>query len=198
MPDRPTSRDGARTRRRTLTGALVAAGFIGTIALANWLTSRFGFVPVGFGFTATAGTFAAGFALALRDLTQDTTGRLGVLAVIIGGAALSFLIADPLIAAASGAAFLISELADFAVYTPLRARSRLGDRRWTGAVIASNAAGAIIDTVAFLGIAFGAAAILPAMAGQLVGKSWATIAYLAIGLGVARALFRQPVNASRS
>ena len=176
--------------RRKVTGIASAAGFIGTIVLANYLTTRYGFVPVGFGLMATAGTFAAGFALALRDSTQDALGRRAVALVIVAGAALSFLVADPFIALASAAAFLVSELADFAIYTPLRRKSRLGDRRWAGAVIASNLVGAVVDTVIFLGIAFGAAAILPSIPGQLVGKSWATLAYLAVGLVVSRAVSR--------
>lgn len=186
------------TRTRRITGTLAAIGLLASIIFANYVTTRFGFIPVGFGLTATAGTFAAGFALALRDLTQDGIGRRAVVAVIFLGAGLSFLISDPFIAVASAVAFLLSELADFAVYTPLRNRSRLGDRRWASAVLASNLVGAIVDTVVFLGIAFGAAAILPAMAGQLVGKGWATIAYLLIGWVVARAVLRQPLNARRA
>lgn len=175
-------------------GMAAACAFVATIVLANYLTSALGFVPVGFGLTATAGTFAAGCALALRDLTQDALGRRGVLAVIVVAAALSFAIAPPTLALASGVAFLLSELADFAVYTPLRRRARLGDRRWVTAVVASNVAGAVVDSVVFLGVAFGAASILGDTPGQLVGKSWATLAYLAVGWAVTRALLRQPVH----
>jgi len=171
--------------RMKVGGALAAVGFVASILLANWLTTKFGFVSVGFGFTATAGTFAAGFALALRDATQDTLGRWPVVAVIVTGAALSFAVADPFIAVASATAFLVSEMTDFAIYTPLRKRT------WAGAVIASNTVGAIIDTAIFIGIAFGLSAISGAMLGQLVGKSWATIAYLIVGT-VARALLRKP------
>nr|WP_322002035.1 VUT family protein [Rhodococcus qingshengii] len=149
--------------------------------MANWLTTRFGFVPVGFGFTATAGTFAAGFALAARDATQDLLGKPKMLAVIAIGAALSYIIADPFIATASAVAFAVAELLNFAVYTPLRNRSKLGDRRWMAAVSASSLIGALADTFIFLAIAFGWAAVLPALAGQLVGKAWATVAYLALG-----------------
>ncbi|SFK32007.1 hypothetical protein SAMN05216467_2871 [Cellulomonas sp. KH9] len=166
--------------------------------MANYLTTRLGFVPVGFGLSATAGTFAAGAALALRDVTQDSLGRRGVLAVVVAGAGLSFLLADPFIALASAAAFLLSELADFAVYTPLRRRSRLGDRRWAAAVIASNVVGAVVDTVVFLTVAFGAAAVLPATPGQLVGKAWATVAFLAVGWAVSRAVLRESVHAERA
>ncbi|AKY02579.1 hypothetical protein SEA_BRUSACORAM_53 [Mycobacterium phage Brusacoram] len=55
-------------------GISFGALFVGTVLVANWATSTFGFVPVGFGQTATAGTFAAGFALAARDVVQDQLG----------------------------------------------------------------------------------------------------------------------------
>lgn len=176
------------------TGAAAVAGFVGSIVLANWLTTRYGFISVGFGLTATAGTIAAGFALGFRDAVQDTLGKWAVITVVLVGAAVSFLIADPFIAAASAVAVLISELADFAVYTPLRGRARTGGRRWAGAVVASNLVGAVIDTVVFLTIAFGAASVRPALAGQLVGKAWATLAFLTAGAVISRAVPREPVH----
>jgi uncharacterized PurR-regulated membrane protein YhhQ (DUF165 family) len=172
----------------------VAASFLACIVVANYVTSTYGFIPVGFGYTATAGTLIAGAAFALRDLLQDVAGKTATMAVIAAGAAVSYLVADPLIATASAAAFLLSEAVDLAVYTPLRKRSRAGDRRWASAVIASNLAGAAVDTVVFLALAFGWAAVLPAFAGQMVGKAWATVMYLLLGWGLGRAVLRQPVH----
>lgn len=171
----------------------MSAGLFAGILVANWATTNFGFVPVGFGLAATAGTFAAGFTLALRDGIQDSLGRKAILWVIFAGTVLSFAIADPAIAVASGAAFLFAELLNFAIYTPLRERSSLGDKRWATAVVSSNLAGAVADTAIFIGIAFGMSAILPAMAGQLVGKAWATLIYLAVG-GVAGVVLRKSVR----
>ena len=181
-------------RRKLIGAGLSAALFVGIVA-ANYATTRYGFVPVGFGLAATAGTFAAGVTLALRDGIQDALGRRVVLAVIVAGAALSFFIADPAIAIASGVAFLLAELLNFAVYTPLRERARFGDKRWAVAVTSSNLVGAIVDTAVFIGIAFGAAAIMPAMAGQLVGKAWANALYLVIG-AVAGAVLRKSMRTS--
>jgi len=186
------------TARRAL-GITAAAGLVGTVLAANAATEHYGVVPVGFGLTATAGTLAAGLALGLRDIVQDTLGRRVVVALILAGAALSWWVA-PALAVASATAFLISELADFAVYTPLRGRAAMGGRRWFGAVAASNVVGALLDTVLFLGIAFGVAALTPAaLSGQLVGKGWATLALLlAVPLireAVRRALPRDPVRA---
>jgi uncharacterized PurR-regulated membrane protein YhhQ (DUF165 family) len=72
---------------------------------------------------------------------------------------------------ASAAAFLISELADFAVYTPLQRR------RLVLAVFASGLVGATVDSIAFLYLAFGS---LEFLAGQIIGKVLMVIASLPI------------------
>lgn len=156
---------------------LPLALFVLAAALANILTTRYGFVPVGFGYAATAGTYAAGFALVARDYTQDTLGLPGVAVAIALGAALSFLTADARIAAASAVAFALSEVLDACVYTPLR------QRHWRTAIIASSIVGAIVDTAIFLGIAFGTAAVTwNALTGQLIGKVlWIAIPVALIG-----------------
>ena len=149
---------------------MVLLAFVATIFAANWAIASFGLVPVGFGLAAPAGVYFAGLAFTLRDLVQDRLGRRAVVAAILAGAALSALVSGRF-ALASGAAFLVSELADFAVYTPLRARGRLR------AVLASNLVGLVIDSALFLSLAFGSVAYLP---GQVVGKLWATLAALAL------------------
>jgi uncharacterized PurR-regulated membrane protein YhhQ (DUF165 family) len=146
-------------------GAIAALGYIATIFAANWLIVHVGPVSVGFGLVAPAGVYAAGVALTLRDVTQALLGRLAVIVAILAGAALSYLV-SPSFAAASAAAFLLSELADFAVYTPLERRT------WLGAVLLSNTVGLVVDSVVFLTLAFGSLAFLP---GQLVGKAWMTL-----------------------
>jgi uncharacterized PurR-regulated membrane protein YhhQ (DUF165 family) len=141
-------------------GASVA--FLATILAANYVTTEYGMVPVGFGLVATAGTYFAGLAFVLRDTVQDAGGRRLVLALIVAGALLSYLVSDPFIALASGVAFLASETADMAIYTPLRKRG------YIRAAIASNVVGAFIDTILFLWIA--GFPIAGAVAGQMVGK----------------------------
>jgi uncharacterized PurR-regulated membrane protein YhhQ (DUF165 family) len=151
---------------RTL-GALAA--YVASIVAANWLTSRFGMVPVLPGLLVTAGTYAAGAALLLRDAAQDAAGRAAVLAAIAVGGVMSWLLASPALAVASVTAFLVAELADMAVYTPLRRRG------WARAVLVSNIVGAVLDTVVFLWLA-GFGLSIAGVAGQLVGKvAWATI-----------------------
>lgn len=151
-------------------GWITAALYIGTVFAANWAITHIGMVPVGLGLLAPAGVYFAGLAFSLRDLTHDALGRMAVLLAIIMGAVLSGLL-SPQLALASGVAFLVSELADFAVYTPLRGRS------WLGAVALSNTVGLLFDSVLFLWLAFGSLDFLP---GQIVGKAWMTA--LAVGV----------------
>lgn len=150
--------------RRTL-GPLALTAYTAAIAAANWLTAHHGLIPVGFGLTATAGTYSAGAALMLRNTVQDTLGRWFVIAAIVAGAALSAL-TSPALALASGAAFGISELADTAVYTPLRRRG------WARAVLPASLLGALLDTLLFLTLA-GFPVTARGVAGQLAGKTWA-------------------------
>lgn len=158
------------------TAAAIAA-YLVTIVAANWLTARYGLVPMGFGLMATAGTYAAGAAFVARDLVQDVAGRVATLAALVAGAALSWWLANPALAVASAAAFGLSELVDMAVYTPLRRKG------YVRAAVASNLVGAAVDTVVFLWLAgFGLAGLT--VAGQLVGKAWMTLAAVGVVMTV--------------
>jgi hypothetical protein len=202
------------TRTRALAAA---AAFLATILAANWATTRYGMVPVGFGLAATAGTYFAGLSFVLRDSLQDTThpgtpprtlrDRLHaarwVLATIAAGAILSLVLALTIyradaahlppgvtptaIALASGAAFLIAETADLAVYTPLRRRG------YIRAALASNVVGAVVDTLVFLWVA--GFPIGPSFPGQLVGKLTITaVVVVVVKVVTARAVSGEPVQ----
>ncbi|MEU3501584.1 VUT family protein [Streptomyces hundungensis] len=168
--------------------ALLTAGYVAALVTANLATSYFGLVPVGFGQTATAGTFAAGIALMVRNLVQDHLGRFGVIVAVLFGSLLSALTSATSLALASGAAVLISELADMAVYTPLR---RAG---WVRAVVPATLLGALLDSVVFLSLA--GLAVWPHVPGQLVGKTWAIIVPVAVVLTVRCVKDRRGVPAS--
>lgn len=56
----------------TAVGLVLAAGFVGCVFLANWLTTRYGMVGLGFGLSATAGTLAADDAI--DDAIDDILG----------------------------------------------------------------------------------------------------------------------------
>jgi uncharacterized PurR-regulated membrane protein YhhQ (DUF165 family) len=107
-----------------------------------------------------------GAALVLRDVVQRCLGKYWSLLAIALGCALSALVAPPALVLASAAAFLLSELADFAVYTPLQRR------RLVLAVVASSLVGLVVDSVVFLHLAFGS---LDYLLGQVVGKAWAVL-----------------------
>lgn len=151
--------------------------FLMTIPAANWLIGNVGttcipagpcLVPVLPGLMAPSGVLMIGVALALRDIVRERFG-LRVVFVLVGlGAILSALFASPALAIASAAAFAVSELADSVVYEPLRRKSM------TVAVLASGFVGALVDSALFLLLAFGS---LDFLAGQFVGKMWATLAF---------------------
>jgi uncharacterized PurR-regulated membrane protein YhhQ (DUF165 family) len=159
-------------------GLAAAIGYVATIFLANWLIQHVGIVNVGFGLKAPAGVYAVGLAFTFRDIVQRTLGREAVIAAILIGAVLSYLVA-PTFAVASAVAFLVSELADFAVYTPLERRS------WLGAITLSNTVGLVIDSALFLTLAFGS---LQFFWGQVVGKATMTALAVLLLAGGRRAL----------
>lgn len=163
---------------------LTAAAYIACIVLANVLTEHLGLVPIGFGLMVTAGTFAAGGVLLARNVTQDATGRAVIVLLMLAGCGLSWWLASPQLAVASAVAFALSETADMAVYTPLRARG------WSRAVAAASLVGAVVDTFAFLYLA-GFPLTADTVTGQLlvkVGISW----LIAATVGVSNAVLRQP------
>jgi len=159
-------------------GLLAFALFLLCIPVANWLIGNVGtvcvpqgpcLIPVAPGLMAPSGVVMVGLALVLRDVVQRTLGAgFSLLAIAIGAALSAFIAPGPLVVA-SAAAFLLSELADFSVYTPLQRRGLLL------AVIASTLAGLVVDSVVFLHLAFGS---LDFLAGQVVGKIWGMLVAL--------------------
>jgi uncharacterized PurR-regulated membrane protein YhhQ (DUF165 family) len=149
----------------------LAAAYIATIVAANWAVTTYGVIPVGLGLLAPAGVLFAGLAFTLRDLLHEAAGWAWTVAAIVVGTAVSVAVAGPGLALAAGAAFLASELADLAAYAPLRRR------RWLTAVAASNVVGLAVDSALFLWLAFGSLAFFW---GQVVGKTWMTLAALLV------------------
>lgn len=163
-------------RLSTVMRSLLILAFAATIPAANWLIGNVGtecipngpcLVPVGFGLHAPSGVLMVGLALVLRDAVQERLGAAWALAAIFAGTLLSAAFAPPSLVVASAMAFLLAELADMAVYTPLR------NRQLAAAVFASGLAGAFIDSAVFLWLAFGS---LDFMAGQVLGKLWMSAA----------------------
>ena len=158
-----------------LEGFFYLAAFTLCIPAANWMLGHAGtvcppdspcLIPVAPGIMAPSGVPMIGLALVLRDLVQRRLGARWAIAAILAGAALSALLAPPALVMASGVAFLLSELADFAVYTPLQRR------RLILAVVASGLVGLVVDSVLFLQLAFGS---LDFLSGQIIGKAWVVL-----------------------
>lgn len=155
-------------------------GFALCIPAANWLIGNVGtycvpngpcLVPVAPGIMAPSGVMMIGLALVLRDLVQRRLGVNWALGAILAGSALSALLAPPALVVASAAAFLLSELADLGVFTPLQRRGLVL------AVAASSAVGLVVDSVVFLWLAFGN---LDFLAGQVIGKAWMVLLALPV------------------
>ena len=149
-------------------------GFLLTIPLANYFVSRVSWVcppdapcliPVAPGVMSPSGVVWAGTALILRDLVQRQLGVAWSTVGVLAGAALSYWI-SPALALASAVAFLISELIDLAVYTPLQRKGLIT------AVVASSLVGLMADSISFLWLAFGS---LDHLLGQALGKAWMII-----------------------
>lgn len=158
---------------------LLIAAFAATIPAANWLIQNVGtecipngpcLLPVGFGLMAPSGVLLVGAALVLRDAVHEAGGAKAAFLAILIGAGLAWLVAPSALVAASVAAFLLAELADMAVYTPLR------ERRLGLAVMASGLVGAAVDSAVFLWLAFGS---LQFIEGQILGKLWMSVAAIA-------------------
>ncbi|MDJ0894813.1 MAG: VUT family protein [Alphaproteobacteria bacterium] len=90
-----------------------------------------------------------GLALVLRDAVHEHFGWRFSIMAILAGAALSLAVSPPALALASAVAFALAEFADLAVYAPLRRRGL------ALAVLVSGVAGAFIDSMLFVWLAFG-------------------------------------------
>jgi uncharacterized PurR-regulated membrane protein YhhQ (DUF165 family) len=163
---------------------LLIAAFAATIPAANWMIGNVGecipqgpcLIPVGFGLHAPSGVLLVGLALVLRDWVHEAGGATAALAAIGLGGLVSWLFAPQALVLASVLAFVIAELADLAVYAPLRAK-----RLWL-AVLLSGIVGAAVDSAVFLWVAFGS---LDFIAGQIIGKLWMTL-IAAVVLAISR------------
>lgn len=137
----------------------------------------------------TWGAISYPFAFLVTDLTNRRFGSGAARRVVWAGFAcaviLSAWLATPRIAAASGTAFLVAQLADVQVF------DRLRNAKWWQAPLASSALGSTLDTALFFSLAFAG-----------TGLPWFTWAAgdLAVKAGFALLLlipFRLLLNATR-
>jgi|TARA_R100001369_G_scaffold50689_1_gene77420 uncharacterized PurR-regulated membrane protein YhhQ (DUF165 family) len=93
----------------------------------------------------TVGSVIAGLVFVARDFAQREVGHKIVLLLMAAAGLLSYLLADPFVAIASIAAFAISEISDYIVYSKYK-----GD--FNKRVIFSSLVSVPIDTTVFLAI----------------------------------------------
>jgi len=100
----------------------------------------------------TYGAFIYPFAFLVNDVTNRRFGsqmaRRVVYTGFITGLLVSWHLASPRLAIASGTAFLCAQLLDIAVFSPLRRKS------WWQAPLAAAICGSCLDTILFFSIAF--------------------------------------------
>ena len=140
-----------------------AAIYIGLIVLVNWLFIVVQPVDMGGGEMWPPVALAVGLIFVARDFAQRVIGHWVLAAMLVAGV-LSYFLADPFVAYASVAAFAISELADWLVYSFTK-------RSFAQRILFSSALATPLDTIVFLGIMgwLSAPAVLAMTASKLVG-----------------------------
>ena len=187
--------DSIRDRRLGIRGIA-----FGIAAMAVVVTASNVLVQYPLGDWLTWGALSYPFAFLVTDLMNRRFGPGGARRVVLAGFAcavvLSFWLATPRIAAASGSAFLVAQLADVQVF------DRLRNARWWKAPLASSALGSVLDTALFFALAFAGSELPSAALLAWEVPIWVTWALgdLAVKAGFALLLlipFRLLLNATR-
>jgi uncharacterized PurR-regulated membrane protein YhhQ (DUF165 family) len=118
--------------------------YIALVVLVNWAFTVVPLVKLPGGTMWPPVALLVGFVFVARDFAQREIDHYVLVAMAIG-LGLSYFMAGPEVAKASAAAFLVSELADWAVYS--FTRRPLSER-----IIYSSIIGTPIDSVVFLGL----------------------------------------------
>ncbi len=126
--------------------------FLSSIPFANWWLEHHGFWDVPHLGMVPSGVWVVGFSFVLRDMGQYVAGRRAAWIAIGIGTALSWWLASPGLAIASGVAFLWSESTDALIFTPLASR---GIGFFFCGLCLSGLAASVVDSALFLRIAFG-------------------------------------------
>ncbi len=116
--------------------------YIALIVAVNWGFTVVPLVKMPGGEMWPPMSLVVGFIFVVRDFAQREIGHRVLIAMLIG-AALSYVMASPYVAIASAAAFLVSELADWLVYTVTK-------RPLSQRILFSSLIGTPIDSVVFL------------------------------------------------
>jgi queuosine precursor transporter len=156
------------------------------VALSNYLVQfpvQASFGGINIADILTWGAFTYPVAFLVTDLTNRRFGPAAARTIVFSGfvlaVALSIWLATPRIAIASGSAFLVAQLLDVSVF------ERLRQSAWWKAPLISSAAGSVIDTILFFGVAFAAQfAFIDAGFGMEDGSLAFPVPFLGIGAEV--------------
>jgi uncharacterized PurR-regulated membrane protein YhhQ (DUF165 family) len=134
---------------------VAVAAMVAVVTASNILVQypvQFDLGPIHLGDILTWGAFTYPFAFLVSDLTNrhdgPTQARVVVLVGFLFGLGLSFWLATPRIAVASGSAFLIGQLLDIAIF------QRLRNRYWLIPPLSASLVGSLLDTAIFFTLAF--------------------------------------------
>lgn len=119
--------------------------YIALIVVVNWAFKVVPMVELPGGIFWPPVALLVGFVFIVRDFAQREVGHW-VLGAMLVGAVLTYFMVDPAIAIASATAFLISEIADWAVYT-------FTGKTLSQRILLSSAVGTPVDSVVFLSMA---------------------------------------------
>lgn len=120
------------------------ATYVALIVLVNWGFTVVPLVEMPGGEKWPPMSLVVGFIFVARDFAQREIGHRVIIAMLIA-AALSYLMASPFVAVASLAAFLVSEFADWAIYS--FTKKPFAERILWSSVIATP-----IDSAVFLAV----------------------------------------------
>jgi hypothetical protein len=120
-------------------------GYIALVALVNVGFAHVPLLPLPSGDMWPPMSLAVGLVFVARDFAQREAGHGVILLAMLAGGALSYAMADPFIAFASVAAFLVSEAADWLLYTVSR-------RPFHERILWSSALSTPLDSAVFLAL----------------------------------------------
>lgn len=116
--------------------------YIALIVLVNYAFSVVPIVKLPDGTPWPPVSLVVGFVFVVRDFAQREVGHR-ILLAMVAGVVISYVMANPYVAVASAAAFLVSELADWAVYS-------FTGRPLSQRILLSSLLGTPIDSAVFL------------------------------------------------
>jgi len=137
--------------------------YIALIVLVNWLFTVVPLIAMGGGDKWPPVALIVGLVFVARDFAQRYVGHW-VIAAMVVAAVISYFMADPFVALASVVAFVISEFADWLIYSFTK-------RPFAQRILLSSVIAAPLDTVVFLGILgyLSGPAVLAMIASKFIG-----------------------------